>query len=97
VLDTFISTYDGTSKVREFNKSIYVHQCELVMTLPDKDVKEMYVRFIGIINNLKSLEKVYKNKKMVKRCKDHDFKPIPSAVPHEWLDSFARCFVLDLN
>jgi len=51
------TTHEGISQVRESKISLYVHQYELLKMLPEESIKDMYMRFIEIFNNLKSFGK----------------------------------------
>jgi len=60
-------TYEGTSQVRETKINMFVHLFEWFKMQPDEAIKEMFTRFIHIINNIKSLGKAYINKEMDKK------------------------------
>ena len=65
IWDTLETTYEGTSQVCESKISLYVHQYKLLKMLLGESIKDMYIQFTKIINNLKSLEKPYNNEEMV--------------------------------
>ena len=62
-----IVTYEGTSQVRETKMNMYVYQYELFKMDLHESFKDMFIRFIYITNNLKSLNKTYSNKEMVRK------------------------------
>ena len=67
VQDTLETTHEGISQVRESKISLYVHQYELLKMLPEESIKDMYMRFIEIFNNLKSFGKTQNNEEMVRK------------------------------
>jgi len=67
IWDKLVVTYEGPSQVRETKINMFVHQYELFRMQPDETVKEMFIRFTDITNNLKSLGKTYTNEEMVRK------------------------------
>ena len=62
-----IVTYEGISQVRETKMNMFIHQYELFKIQIDESIKDMFTQFTDIINNLKSLGKIYTNEEMVKK------------------------------
>ena len=60
-------TYEGTNQVKESKINILVHNYELFKMKSDESITEMFTRFIDIINDLKSLGKVYPNNEQVRK------------------------------
>jgi len=54
VWDILETAHEGTSQVREFKISLYVHQYELFEMLHGKSIKDKYMSFTKMINNLTS-------------------------------------------
>ena len=67
IWDKLVVTYEGTSQVRETKINILVHQYELFKMQPGETIKEMFIRFTDITNNLKSLGKTCTNEEMVRK------------------------------
>jgi len=67
IWDTSKTTCEGTSQVLESKISLYVYYYELFKMLPRESIKDIYMRFTKIINNLKSLGKTYTNEEMVRK------------------------------
>ena len=67
IWDKLVVTYEGTSQVRETKVNMLIHEYELFKMEPNESIKDMYTRFIHIINNLKSLGKTYTNEEMVRK------------------------------
>jgi len=47
--------------------NMFIHQYELFTMQTDKSIKDMFIRFTDITNNLKSLSKTYTNEEMVRK------------------------------
>jgi len=67
IWDKLVVTYKGTSQVRETKINMLVHQYELLKMQPDETIKGMFTLFTDIINNLKSVGKMYTNEEMVRK------------------------------
>ncbi|MGD7428544.1 hypothetical protein, partial [Ralstonia pseudosolanacearum] len=58
-------THEGTSKVRDSKKAIYVRQFEAFSMKPGETIVEMHTRFTNIVNPLKNLDKEFTSEELV--------------------------------
>ena len=59
--------HEGTIQVKKSKINILVHNYELFKMKSDESITKMFIRFTDIINDLKSLEKVYPNNEQVRK------------------------------
>ncbi|MQL84615.1 hypothetical protein Taro_017117 [Colocasia esculenta] len=59
--------YEGTSKVKETQANLLVHEYETFKMNPIETISEMFARFTKITNSLKALEKNYTDLELVRK------------------------------
>ena len=67
IWDRLEVTHEGTNQIKEYKINIIVHNYELFRMKPDESITQIFTRFIDIINDLKSLGRVYPNSEQVRK------------------------------
>ena len=64
IWDRLKVTHEGTNQVKEIKINILIYQYELFKMDHTESITSMYTKFTNIINDLKSLEKIYTNSEL---------------------------------
>ena len=67
IWDRLEVTHKDINQVKESKINILIHKYELLKKEQNKSIIKIFIKFIDIINGLKSLEKSYTNSELVKK------------------------------
>ncbi|GAB2275855.1 hypothetical protein Dimus_039157 [Dionaea muscipula] len=67
IWDTLKTAYEGTNQVNQSKVDILVRQFELFSMHDDESIQSMYTRFTSIVNELKSLDKIFSTEELVRK------------------------------
>lgn len=65
--DLLETIHKGANQVKEIKINILVYNYKMFKIKPDKNIKDMFIRFWDIISTLKGLEKTYPMESLLKR------------------------------